>query len=77
MPGAEAGRRVLEALRDRRAAEARAVGRLGPDHPVEVGERFAAAIGRRAAEKIEGASHFLQEDEGEEIGERIAEWIQL
>jgi len=24
---------------------------------------------------VEGASHFLQEDKGEEIGARVAEWL--
>ena len=38
--------------------------------------RFAAAISADP-EMIENASHFLQEDAGEEIGERIAKWIQL
>jgi pimeloyl-ACP methyl ester carboxylesterase len=41
----------------------------------EVGERFARAIGADPPEKIERASHFLQEDAGEEIGERIADWL--
>jgi len=39
------------------------------------GERFAAAIGRDAPELIEGASHFLQEDQGPAIGARIAGWL--
>ena len=42
-------------------------------------EADAAVRGRdqRRSEMIENASHFLQEDAGEEIGERIAKWIQL
>ena len=41
-----------------------------------VGERFAELIpGAEPAEVVEGAGHFLQEDKGEEIGERIARWL--
>ncbi len=39
--------------------------------------RFAASINADPPQLIENASHFLQEDAGEEIGERIAKWIQL
>jgi haloalkane dehalogenase len=42
-----------------------------------VGERFAELIpGAEAAETLTGAGHFLQEDKGEELGERIARWVQ-
>jgi haloalkane dehalogenase len=41
-----------------------------------VGERFAELIpGAEPAEVVEGAGHFLQEDRGEELGERIARWL--
>jgi haloalkane dehalogenase len=41
-----------------------------------VGERFAERIpGAEPAETIAGAGHFLQEDKGEELGERIARWL--
>jgi pimeloyl-ACP methyl ester carboxylesterase len=40
-----------------------------------VGERFCEAIGREGPRVIEGASHFLQEDRGEEIGRLIADWL--
>ena len=47
-----------------------------PIIPFEVGERFAEPRQRRRRrEKIENASHFLQEDAGEEIGRRIADWL--
>jgi haloalkane dehalogenase len=40
------------------------------------GERLAGRIpGAEAAETIRGAGHFLQEDKGEELGERIARWL--
>ncbi len=74
-PGAAAGQRVLEAL----AADRRPTLMLWADSdpvlPLSTGERFAEAIGRDAPEVIAGASHFLQEDRGEEIGARIAEWL--
>jgi haloalkane dehalogenase len=75
MPGAAAGKRVLEALR----ADARPKLCLWADGdpviPFEVGERFASSVNAAAPEKIENASHFLQEDAGEEIGARISEWL--
>jgi haloalkane dehalogenase len=41
-----------------------------------VGERFAELIpGAERAETLAGAGHFLQEDAGEALGERIARWI--
>ena len=49
MPGAAAGKRVLEALRDRRAAEAPPVGRLRPDHPVQGRRAVRGRDQRRAA----------------------------
>ena len=74
-PGAEAGQRVLEALRD----DARPVLCLWADSdPVltlKTGHRFAEAIGAPEPEVIENASHFLQEDAGHQIGERIAAWL--
>jgi haloalkane dehalogenase len=40
------------------------------------GERLAERIpGAEPAETIAGAGHFLQEDKGEELGERIARWL--
>jgi haloalkane dehalogenase len=41
-----------------------------------VGERFAALLpGAGPAETLAGAGHFLQEDRGQELGERIARWL--
>jgi haloalkane dehalogenase len=40
-----------------------------------VGERVAAALGLPPPVKIENASHFLQEDQGEEIGRQVAAWL--
>jgi haloalkane dehalogenase len=73
--GAAAGRRVLEALR--RDERPKLVLWADSDFilPFEVGERFAAAVNAPPPRPIERASHFLQEDAGEEIGEQIAGWL--
>jgi haloalkane dehalogenase len=40
------------------------------------GERLAGRIpGAEPAQTVAGAGHFLQEDKGEELGERIARWL--
>jgi haloalkane dehalogenase len=75
MPGAAAGKRVLEALRTDQRPKLHLWADSDPIIPFEVGEKFAAAINADPPEKIENASHFLQEDAGEEIGRRIAEWL--
>jgi haloalkane dehalogenase len=75
MPGAEAGRRVLETLgRDDRPklvlwADA------DPVLPLDLGRRFAAAIGTDLDHVIPEASHFLQEDQGTLVGRLIADWL--
>ena len=75
MPGAEAGQRVLDALAD----DARPILMLWADSdPIltpETGRRFARRLGGVEPEVVENASHFLQEDAGEEIGRRLAEWL--
>jgi haloalkane dehalogenase len=75
MPGAAAGKRVLEALRADERPKLHLWADSDPIIPFKVGERFAAAINADPPEKIENASHFLQEDAGEEIGRRIADWL--
>jgi haloalkane dehalogenase len=75
MPGAAAGQRVLDALR---ADERPALTLWADSDPVltvDTGRRFAEAIGRPEPEIVGNASHFLQEDAGEEIGRRIATWL--
>jgi haloalkane dehalogenase len=74
-PGAAAGRRVLEALREDRRPTLMLWADSDPVLPLATGERFAAAIGREPPRVIEGASHFLQEDQGPEIGAIIADWL--
>ncbi len=73
--GSRGGKRTLEALRTDEAPEAPLWADSDPIIPFKVGERFAAAINADPPEKIENASHFLQEDAGEQIGERIAAWL--
>jgi haloalkane dehalogenase len=74
-PGADAGQRVLEALRDDRRPTLMLWADSDPVLPLSTGERFAAAIGRETPRTIEDASHFLQEDQGPLIGRLIAEWL--
>jgi haloalkane dehalogenase len=75
MPGADAGRRVLEAM----AADTRPKLVLWADAdpvlPLELGRRFAAAIGAGEPEVVRDAGHFLQEDAGARVGTRIASWL--
>jgi haloalkane dehalogenase len=74
-PGAEAGRRTLAALR----VDTRPTLLLWAEHdpvlPVRAGEALASALGKAAPQLIPGAGHFLQEDQGELVGERIADWL--
>jgi haloalkane dehalogenase len=74
-PGAAAGRRVLAALADDDRPTLMLWGAEDPVLPPATGERFAEAIGREHPRVIEGASHFLQEDRGEQIGAAIAQWL--
>ena len=75
MPGAEAGQGVLEAVREDDRPTLILWADSDPVLPPETGRRFAEAIGRPEPEPVENASHFLQEDAGEEIGRRIADWL--
>jgi haloalkane dehalogenase len=74
-PGAAAGTRVLEALREDRRPALMLWADSDPVLPLAVGESFAASIGQPAPRVIENASHFLQEDQGPLIGQLIAEWL--
>jgi haloalkane dehalogenase len=75
MPGAEAGQRVLDALREDQRPKLILWADSDPVIPPKVGERFAAALGTQIDHVIADASHFLQEDQGPEIGRRIADWL--
>jgi len=74
-PGADAGQRVLEALREDQRPTLMLWADSDPVLPLSTGERFAEAIGRGVPRTIEDASHFLQEDQGPLIGRLIAEWL--
>ena len=74
-PGAAAGQRVLDALRGDPRPKLVLWADSDPVLPLETGRRFAAALGAEVDHVIAGASHFLQEDAGPEIGCLIAEWL--
>jgi haloalkane dehalogenase len=73
-PGGAAGQKVLDALRDDPRPKLFLWADSDPVIPLKVGNKFAATFGGEV-EVIEGASHFLQEDAGERIGQRIAAWL--
>jgi haloalkane dehalogenase len=75
MPGAQAGQRVLEALRgDQRS---KLVIWADSDHyvPLKAGRAFTAMFGTEI-DHIVDSGHFLQEDAGAEVGGFIAEWLE-
>jgi len=74
-PGAAAGQRVLDALRDDRRPTLMLWADSDPVLPSSVGERLAKAIGQPPPRTIESAGHFLQEDQGPLLGSLIAEWL--
>jgi haloalkane dehalogenase len=76
MPGAAAGQRTLDALREDRRPLLMLWGREDPVLPPAVGEALASALGRPAPRLIDGAGHFLQEDRGDEIGAIVADWLE-
>jgi len=74
-PGAEAGRRTLAALREDRRPMLMLWAENDPVLPPRAGEAFASALGRPAPRLVADAGHFLQEDQGELVGETIADWL--
>jgi len=74
-PGAASGRMVLEALRADHRPKLVLWGSEDRVLPPAIGEAFARAIGVSPPQPIPEAGHFLQEDAGELIGERIAGWL--
>ena len=74
-PGAEAGSRTLEALRSDQRPKLVLWADSDPVLSLETGERFAQALGTTVDHVIADAGHFLQEDQGPEIGRLIAEWL--
>jgi haloalkane dehalogenase len=74
-PGAEAGQRVLDAMRSDTRPKLFLWADSDPVLPLETGRRFAGALGGDIDHVIAGASHFLQEDAGPEIGQLIGAWL--
>lgn len=74
-PGAEAGARTAAALAGRDLPSLCLWADGDPVIPIEVGRAFAERLGLAEPQEIAGASHFLQEDQGAEIGRRIAAWL--
>jgi haloalkane dehalogenase len=75
MPGAAEGKRVADVLREDGRPTIVLWADSDPVLPFSVGERVAEELNYPAPRPIENASHFLQEDAGEEIGRIIAEWL--
>jgi haloalkane dehalogenase len=74
-PGASEAQRVLDALRTDSRPKLFVWADSDPVIPLDTGRRFAAALGREIDHVIAGASHFLQEDAGPQIGSLIASWL--
>jgi haloalkane dehalogenase len=74
-PGAQAGQRVLDALRGDARPKLVLWADSDPVLPLRTGEQFASALGAEIDHVIADASHFLQEDQGPEIGRLIADWL--
>ncbi len=75
MAGAQAGQRVLDALRQDARPKLVLWADSDPVLPADVGRAFTAMLGTQVDHVIEGAGHFLQEDAGPQIGGLIADWL--
>lgn len=73
--GAAEGKRVADALREDDRPALVLWADSDPILPFSVGERVSSELGYPPPRPIENASHFLQEDAGEEIGATIADWL--
>jgi haloalkane dehalogenase len=74
-PGAAKGRELIDALRTDKRQTLILWADSDPVLPLKTGEAFAAAIAGPAPRVIPQASHFLQEDQGPQIGALVAEWL--
>jgi haloalkane dehalogenase len=74
-PGAAAGQRVLDALREDSREKLVLWADSDPVIPLTTGRRFAETLGTEVHQVIADASHFLQEDQGPQIGRLIADWL--
>lgn len=75
MPGAQAGQRVLEALKADTRPKLVLWADSDPVLTLDTGRRFAELLGTEIAHVISDASHFLQEDAGDVIGRHVADWL--
>ncbi|HEY6396484.1 MAG TPA: alpha/beta fold hydrolase, partial [Solirubrobacteraceae bacterium] len=75
MPGASEGEQTLRALRADMRPKLIMWADSDPVLPLETGRRFAAAVGSELHHVIADAGHFLQEDDGPQIGAIIADWL--
>jgi haloalkane dehalogenase len=74
-PGASAGQQVADALEADRRPALVLWAESDSQLPLEAGSRLADRFGWPDPEPIAEASHFLQEDQGQAIGSRIASWL--
>lgn len=74
-PGAHHGRRIAEALREDQRPALVLWADSDPVLPLSLGEKVSERLNFPPPRVIENASHFLQEDQGPEIGALIAEWL--
>jgi haloalkane dehalogenase len=73
--GAVEGKRVADGLREDDRPALVLWADSDPILPFSVGERVSSELNLPAPRPIANASHFLQEDAGEEIGKTVAEWL--
>lgn len=74
-PGAAEGKRVANALREDERPSLLLWADSDPALPLSVAEQVSERLNFPPPQLIENASHYLQEDAGEEIGEIVAEWL--
>jgi haloalkane dehalogenase len=73
--GAVEGKRVADVLREDDRPALVLWADSDPILPFSVGERVSSELNLPAPRAIADASHFLQEDAGEEIGTIVADWL--
>jgi haloalkane dehalogenase len=74
-PGAAAGQAAADGIAARDVPSLCLWADSDPIIPLATGRAVAERLGLTPPETIANASHFLQEDQGREIGERIAVWL--
>ena len=74
-PGAAEGSAAAAGIAARRLPSLCLWADSDPIIPIETGRAVAERLNLTPPEAVENASHFLQEDQGSAIGERIAAWL--